>query len=98
MELLTIICETAIDEEIHHLLDAVEAPGYTRFAGVTGMGATGRREGNPVWPGRNTIYYAAMEEDRASRFVGLLQELIRRESASRRLAVKVFSQPVTARI
>ena len=98
MEMLTIICETAIDEEIHRLLDEVEAPGFTRFSGVTGLGATGRREGTTVWPGRNTIYFAVMEEERASRFVDLLQELVRRESATRRLAVKVFSHPVTVRI
>jgi hypothetical protein len=98
VELLTIICETAFDETIHGLLDRVGAPGFTRFSGVTGAGETGRREGTVVWPGRNTIFLAAMEEVLADEFVTGLRDAIADASRVRKPAVRVFSEKVVVRI
>jgi hypothetical protein len=98
MELLTIICETACDDEIMRLLDEVGAPGYTKIPGATGMGATGRREGSTVWPGRNTIYLVAIESEQAQVFIEKMEQTIREQSKTRRIAIKVFAQPVTVRI
>ena len=98
MVLLTIICETSFDETIHGLLDKVGAPGFTRFSGVTGSGETGRREGTIVWPGRNTIFLAAMEEALADQFVAGLGDAIEVASRVRKPAVRVFSENVVVRI
>ena len=48
------VMEVLADMGIHH---------YTHLQDVSGSGETGRREGNPVWPGLNTMLFIVMPSD-----------------------------------
>jgi len=61
--LLVMVCETTLAERLTNVLDELEVVGYTRFSGVSGIGATGRHEGTTVWPGTNTIIFTFLSDD-----------------------------------
>jgi len=91
MRLLFIVYEASVENRVTQILERCGAPGYTRFAGATGDGKRGRREGSPVWPGLNNLIMAGMPEE----IVPLVNEGLQKLEDERggRLAVKVFSVP-----
>lgn len=91
MQMLFILCEANVDGRVIELLHSVNVPGYTRFTGAVGFGASGRREGTPVWPGLNSLIlvYASEVEVQAVR------DALRRleEERQGRVVLKVFAVP-----
>jgi hypothetical protein len=91
MRLLFIVFEASVENRVVAMLERCGAPGYTRFAGATGDGKHGPREGTPVWPGLNNLILAGMPEEIVPMVVESLQKL--EDERGGRLAVKVFSVP-----
>lgn len=55
MTLLLIVCDASLEERLLQGLREIGVPGHTRITGATGSGRTGRRDGDPIWPGNNTL-------------------------------------------
>lgn len=70
--MLVMICETPLAERLTNVLDELGVGGYTRFSGVSGIGATGRHEGTAVWPGTNTVILTFVTDEE------LLDEIVER--------------------
>ena len=54
MKLLFVIYSGPSPEHVTQLLERHHSPGFTILEGGTGMGETGRLEGNRIWPGTAT--------------------------------------------
>lgn len=76
--LLVMVCETPLAERLTAVLDELEVAGYTRFSGVSGIGATGRHEGTAVWPGTNTVIFTFVPSSEA------VAEILRRNEEDHR--------------
>ena len=92
MKLLFIICESSVDAKITDMLRSIGAPGYTRFTDCTGFGASGLREGSPVWPGLNSLLLAAMPEELVPQVFDQIDAL--KAHRAGKLAVKIFVLPM----
>ena len=55
MTMLLIVCDASIEERVLEGLRSAGVSGYTRFPNLTGAGRVGRRDGDPVWPGTNSM-------------------------------------------
>jgi hypothetical protein len=89
MRQLTIIYETMLDRDIIKVLEGVRVPGYTKFSGVSGLGKTGRHEGNQIWPGSNTIVIAMVPEEVVKDIVSKLEVV--KSSYHKKVGLKVFA-------
>lgn len=65
MKLLLIFCDSGVEERVLEGLRRVGVPGYSRLAEVSGSGRTGRRDGDPVWPGTNSLLMVAVPSEEA---------------------------------
>jgi hypothetical protein len=68
--------DQGVEPDVMQTLEEMGLEHFTRFTDVAGAGDTGRREGNPVWPGFNTVLFIVMEDQR-------IQPLIERLHAVR---------------
>lgn len=89
MRLLYILCESGVEDHIIGDLMELGVTGFSRFTGVSGMGAHGRREGTPVWPGMNTMLLACVPDDLSTAVIERLAAL--RDDRKGRVALSVFS-------
>jgi hypothetical protein len=60
MKLLFIIYSGPTPEHVTEILERHHSPGFTILEDVTGMGSTGRLEGNRAWPGTGTIILSVL--------------------------------------
>jgi hypothetical protein len=60
MRLLFIIIDQAIEPDVLAVLKQRGVEHWTSWTDVHGSGRTGRKEGNPIWPGLNTVYLVAL--------------------------------------
>ena len=63
-KLVFVIVETGAETETLEVLDRLDLDHYTRFEQIKGEGETGRKDGDAVFPGINTVLMIAMPEDR----------------------------------
>ncbi len=91
MRLLFIVCEANVDERIMEFIAQAGATGYTRLTDAFGNGEHGRREGSPIWPGLNSVIFAAVTDEQAERLTELIEGL--RVERAHRVAIRVFSVP-----
>lgn len=91
--MLVMVCETPLAERLTAVLDELEVVGYTRFSGVSGIGATGRHEGTAVWPGTNTIILTFVTDERlVERILERNQDVIA-DHYKKRPGYRVFRLP-----
>ncbi|MGD9496266.1 MAG: PG0541 family transporter-associated protein [Armatimonadota bacterium] len=88
--LLVMVCETTLAERLTKVLDELEVVGYTRFSGVSGIGATGRHEGTAVWPGTNTVIFTFVPSDELVEAILQRNDEIIAESYARRPGYRAF--------
>jgi hypothetical protein len=93
MTLLLIICDASLEERVLEKLRDMSVPGYTRIPDLTGMGRTGRREGDPIWPGTNTMLVVAIPEGLVTAVRDMLSALKREYSHAP--AFRVFALGAT---
>lgn len=63
-KLVFIICDQSVEPDV---MDALQQHGlghHTMWGDCQGAGTTGIRQGNPIWPGLNTVVMVVMEEGR----------------------------------
>ena len=58
--LVLIIVDEGVELDVMEVLAEMGLEHFTRIGDVSGSGETGRREGNPIWPGLNSILYVFM--------------------------------------
>lgn len=92
MKLLTLIYDSAIENSMDELLDALQVPGYTKIPDVLGRGGRGPKLNTPVFPGNNTVVLVALPDEEVPR----VHRAIRRLQSSFRLkpGITLFCQEV----
>jgi hypothetical protein len=73
--LVILIVDQGVEPDVMEALEANGLDHFTRFSDVSGAGETGRREGNPIWPGLNTVLYIVMENERIQPLVDQLHAI-----------------------
>ena len=59
--LVILIVDQGVEPDVMEALAESSLDHFTRFSDISGAGETGRREGDPIWPGLNTVLYLVME-------------------------------------
>ncbi|MHB8994234.1 MAG: PG0541 family transporter-associated protein [Armatimonadota bacterium] len=62
-KLVFIICDAGVEPDAMDILRAQGHEHYTLWGDCEGAGETGIRQGNPVWPGLNTVIMVVMAAD-----------------------------------
>ena len=55
--LVIIILDQGVESDVMAVMAEMGLEHFTKFDNVSGAGETGRREGDPVWPGLNTVLF-----------------------------------------
>ena len=89
MELLIIVASSTIGDELEHMFQSCGVRSYTIVPQVIGSGvAGGTRHDDDVWPGVNTMYFVAVDRERAESVKRWVRDY---RAASVREGLKVFS-------
>lgn len=62
-KLALICCDQGVEPDVMEVLAAHGLNHYTSWTDCRGSGETGIRQGNPVWPGLNTVIMIVMDAD-----------------------------------
>jgi hypothetical protein len=62
-KLVLIIIDQGVEMDVMGAMGETGLTHFTRLSDVSGAGETGRREGDPVWPGLNTVLLVYMRAD-----------------------------------
>ena len=73
--LVLLIVDQGVEPDVMEVLEARGLRHFTRFSDISGAGETGRREGNPIWPGLNTVLYLVMNNDQIQPLIDQLHEV-----------------------
>lgn len=93
LESLIVICQSSFADEAIRLLGEAGAEHFTVLHGALGVGETGRHEGNPVWPGQNSLILCCVPCEVVPNAVAKLKAL-HDSRPGHTLGIKVFSTPV----
>ena len=74
-KLVWIIIESGVEMELRELLDEMELEHYTLFEQIKGVGETGRKAGDAIFPGINMVFMLAMPEAKVEPLVTRLHEI-----------------------
>lgn len=75
MKLLTVIYDAGVDESVMELVEGLNLPGYTRLSDAHGVGGSGRKLNNPVFPGVNTVLLLLLPDEQVRRVTDALYRL-----------------------
>jgi hypothetical protein len=75
MKMLAIVCDMGLEERILAGLRRINVSGYTCVPNLLGLGRTGRRDNDPVWPGSNSMILVAMPDEGVSSVLEMLRRL-----------------------
>ena len=59
--LVILIVDQGVEIDAMQALDELGLNHFTKFSDISGAGETGRREGDPIWPGLNTLLLIVMD-------------------------------------
>ncbi len=62
--LVILVIDQGVEPDVMQALEQAGLNHFTRFPDVAGNGETGRREGNPIWPGLNTVLFVFMDNEK----------------------------------
>lgn len=68
-KLVFIVVESSAEPDVMATLAEMDLRHYTRWTDVSGSGETGRKEGNPIFPGLNTVLMVVMPANRVEELV-----------------------------
>ncbi|MFQ6131754.1 MAG: PG0541 family transporter-associated protein [Armatimonadota bacterium] len=89
MKLAIIIIDEGCEPDVAEVFEELGVEHWTSWANVHGAGRTGTKQGNPIWPGLNTLYLVALPQERLKPLVDRLIEV--RDSFPMRPGLKVLS-------
>lgn len=76
MRLAIIICGKAIDPDVADALEGLGLPSYTKWREVLGQGkASGPHLDSHVWPGTNSVFMVALDDNSATLLTDALRPL-----------------------
>lgn len=92
MKMLVLIGPEGREDDLRRLIEIHEVHAYSEFRGVIGEGATGRKLGTPVFPGKSVMIFTVVQNPK-------LEELRAAVEAFRRTlypeeGVRAFVLPV----
>ena len=90
MKMLMVVYSGPEPHRISSVLDEQHAGGYSQFAGIHGVGTTGRREGTRAWPGDSTMFVSVIPASAAPALLTALRETAQRLPAGERLHAAVL--------
>lgn len=71
-----IVANRAVEEDLMEALTAADVAGYhTRIPGVHGIGNSGERRGDHVWPEENVLFLFYGGKDTADRIVSAVRKV-----------------------
>ena len=62
--LVILIVDSGVEMDVMEVLEEMGLDHFTRFSDIAGSGETGRREGDPIWPGLNTVLLLLMDNEK----------------------------------
>ncbi len=62
--LVILIVDQGVEIDVMEALEEMGIDHFTRFSDIAGAGETGRREGDPIWPGLNALLLLVMENEK----------------------------------
>ena len=74
-KLVFVMVETGAESQALEALERLGLDHYTRFEQIKGQGETGRKDGDAVFPGINTVMMIAMNGERIQALVEALHEV-----------------------
>lgn len=89
MQMVLIVCDMGVTGRVTEILRQAGAEGYTVLQNATGLGESGRRENNPIWPGLNSVVLCAVDEACLPAIREGLS-LLRQQRGTRHLPLKMF--------
>ncbi len=74
-KLVFVAVENSAEPEVLQALEALGLPHYTRWQDVSGSGETGRKNGDSIFPGLNTVFMIVMPAEKVPPLVERLHEV-----------------------
>jgi hypothetical protein len=62
MKMVMLIVDAHHSDDIQHMFDECDVPGYTEIGNTHGKGASGKKTGSRAFPGASNVFFAAMED------------------------------------
>jgi len=87
-KLVLVIAETGTDTQVRDLLKSLGLENYTLLEQVKGAGETGRKDGDAIFPGINTVMMIALNSEKLPALITGLHEI--RDSFIIRPGMKVI--------
>ena len=75
MKMLMVIGPKGREEDLRALLDRHAVRAFTQIPDVLGEGEKGRRLDTAVWPGRESLFFSVVQDDRLAGLTAALREL-----------------------
>ncbi len=69
MRLLFIIIDHAIEPDVLEVFEQNGVEHWTSWTEVHGAGRAGRKQGSPIWPGLNTVFLVALQQEKVEPLV-----------------------------
>ena len=73
--LVILVVDQGVEMDVTQTMQEMGLDHFTKFSDIAGAGETGPREGNPIWPGLNTVLYIVMENEKIQPLVDRLHEI-----------------------
>ena len=91
MKLLMVICPENRREQVAAVVEKQGVHSFTELPQVIGEGATGRKFGTHLWPGRSSLVFTVVPDGKKDELVAALREC--RETLFPGEGMKVFVLP-----
>ncbi len=89
MKMVMIAYNSAIETEVIEILQKEKIEGYTKWTEVKGKGkSSGTHLGSEIWPGENSVFFCAVEDEKAESLIKLIKE---HRKISGKLGIKAFT-------
>ncbi len=77
MKMIMVICPDARRDDIRALIEKHDVHTFSELKDVTGEGATGKRMGTRVWPGKSTLIFTVLPDDKKDELLAALKTCTR---------------------
>lgn len=74
-KLVILVAEEGVDQDVMEVMAEMGLNHYTKLTDVVGSGETGRRDGDAIWPGLNTVLMIYMPADQVQPLVDRCHEV-----------------------
>ena len=92
MKMLMVICPESRQADIRALIGQHDVHAYSEVSQVVGEGVTGKRLGTQTWPGRSSLLFTVIPDDKREALLAALREC--RDSLYPGEGMKAFVLPV----